>query len=456
MRQLRISPSIILFALAFLASGLFGGEAVLLSSFGAVGTDNLDDSKALQKALDAVSAGGTLMVEPGTYMLHAGVEATISNDVEIIGLGNPKFIAQGTFADRLLDIQIHDASLGIYGIHVDANRRAAQILRVRHSKEPATHNECIVSSCVFQRCYLPRDRSVHASLILVQAAFDLLHIKGSHFSDVNRATGAGKPSALGCSGISINPYQGAACSQIVFETIKLSNITNSEADDSPRNGDADGIQIFGLDFAKTSVLQESVVIRDSLFVNNKGRHVKSTVENTSIQSCTFRRMGQVPILHGVDIDLQFGGGRILGNQFDYLPDANNPSQRMFQRFFKTATFSNRRSPKSSLKRQHGGSTFSQNTVRIGVTGNDLPSLVLLHSTENQPMVAVHVKDNSVMGPGSLQKLVTLSSAKTTREAPKLLQISGNQVYSLMGPWLDPEEKASPFFSIHGNTVFETK
>jgi len=83
-------------------------DFVSVKDFGAVGDGVADDTAAIQAAHDAVSAGATLVIPFGTYMME-GIEFTKS--LNIILQGTLKRISTATFTDSVLELSGDDSSI---------------------------------------------------------------------------------------------------------------------------------------------------------------------------------------------------------------------------------------------------------------------------------------------------------------------------------------------------------
>lgn len=76
------NPSMIricVLAILFFTAAFARGEEVNLSQFGAVPDDNLDDSRAIQKAFEQAGPNGTVLCGPGVYNLFTSVEPAYRN-----------------------------------------------------------------------------------------------------------------------------------------------------------------------------------------------------------------------------------------------------------------------------------------------------------------------------------------------------------------------------------------
>jgi hypothetical protein len=275
--------------------------ALNLKWFGAIGDGVTDDATAFGNAVSA-SNNNKLIAPAGTYALGSRVSKTIDK-IEIIGQGNPKFIADGIGANEYMFFLISCDDFKMSGTIWDGGSGEVERGVCVFNNEPLNGQRMLTENNIFQN-FSTTDGEKTPIGLLLYGSFEEVRSVGDQFINIENLAVSGRRAAKGLRTLSISTYR---TKRFYVDSPYCKNIAP--------NNDADGVH--GENLVDTdSVFQ----VTNGTFIDCAKRGVKSqVVGSTLVRDCYFE-MQNYSGING--IDFQYGGG-LIDNCHMHVDDATN-------------------------------------------------------------------------------------------------------------------------------------
>lgn len=314
--------------------GLLIENEINIKTFGAVADDNGDDTKALQDAFNyCFLKSKTLVLNSGQYIISGPIINSINLDkgnftIKCIGNVIIKMADNARYDDtHLIYLTYHRyGNFNILGDSLTLDLKDKLSFGIRLDalgyKNNAEYRDKggyveIKSKLTIKNVYASEKSSGRSAGIIINGVFDIVNLENTSVISVGRHVSFPTIPPRGKStdeakGIAIVNLKGKAF-------IKNAHIEHIY---THNDRDADGIAVFGYkprynprDENYTSM--GSAVIFSPTIIDAQGRGIKIQCSDVKISKPYFLRQKLVSILHGNDIDFQWGNGYVENSVHEY-------------------------------------------------------------------------------------------------------------------------------------------
>jgi len=294
---------------------MISGAPVSVKDYGAVGDGLVDDTLAIQAALN--SGSEHIVFPDGHYLISSGLTVSTSGNLFLDGMGS-KISAASQSMDKMLTIlstgaaklvevknfHLSGSNLASVGIFVELTSNTLSKLVVQNNIVEGFNNGGVTRSTY----------GIRVDALGIESVV----IDGNIVQDVNRTSVA--PGSIASVGIGVYELKYG----LVISKNKISNITSPVGD-----ADADGIQIFSYNRLLSEHQTASPIITQNYFYNCKGRFVKLQSANGVVSQNRFE-IEDYAVSGSFDfVDLQTGGGIVSDNTAFYKPVAGEGTSASF-------------------------------------------------------------------------------------------------------------------------------
>lgn len=314
--------------------GLLIENEINIKTFGALPDDKKDDTKALHDAFHfCFLKNKTLLLDSGHYIISGPIINSINPDkghftIKCIGNVVIKMSDNATYNDAHLinltyrtygSFNIIGDSMTLdlkdklsYGIRLDALGYKTNV----EYRDKGGYVE-IKSPLTIKNVYASEQSSGRSAGIIINGVFDKVNLENTSVIRVGRH--ASFPYVTP-SGKNIDESKGIA----IVNLKGIASIKNAHIEHiyTPNDRDADGIAVFGYkprynprDENYTSM--GSAVISSPTIIDAQGRGIKLQCSDVKIFNPYFLRQKLVSIVHGNDIDFQWGNGYVENSVHEY-------------------------------------------------------------------------------------------------------------------------------------------
>lgn len=302
-------------ALQKIHNRMISGAPVSVKDYGAVGDGLVDDTLAIQAALN--SGSEHIVFPDGHYLISSGLTVSTSGNLFLDGMGS-KISAASQSMDKMLTIlstgaaklvevknfHLSGSNLASVGIFVELTSNTLSKLVVQNNIVEGFNNGGVTRSTY----------GIRVDALGIESVV----IDGNIVQDVNRTSVA--PGSIASVGIGVYELKYG----LVISKNKISNITSPVGD-----ADADGIQIFSYNRLLSEHQTASPIITQNYFYNCKGRFVKLQSANGVVSQNRFE-IEDYAVSGSFDfVDLQTGGGIVSDNTAFYKPVAGEGTSASF-------------------------------------------------------------------------------------------------------------------------------
>ncbi len=313
---------------------LLSKNEIKLKTFGALPDDGKDDTHALQNAFQyCFSNSKTLLLDAGHYIISGPIINSTNPDkghftVKCIGNVVFKMTDNATYKDAHL-IYLSYSTYGSFNIigdsmTLDLNDKLSygiqlEALGYKNNEEyrdKGGHIE-IKSPLTIKNVFASEQSSGRSAGIIINGVFDMVNLENTSIIRVGRHVSF---PTITPRGKSIDESKGIAIVNLKGKAfIKNAHVEHIY---THNDRDADGIAVFGYkprynprDENYTSM--GSAVISSPKIIDAQGRGIKIQCTDVKISNPYFLRQKLVSIVHGNDIDFQWGNGYVENSIHEY-------------------------------------------------------------------------------------------------------------------------------------------
>ena len=278
-----------------------------LFEFGAVGDGVVDDSTAIQNALNSQCSLVWIGSSGRTFRILTSLSIALTTDCTWHGEG-ATVVYDGSHAEYAIQVTTATANTFLLNdLTIDGGKKCNNPLKV-FSSGTMTNAATLLLTNVFATRAKRSNAFNGGNGMWIYGAFDSVTFNGGGASDCELPTGQGTPSVVGITGITVtvNGTTGWA-RRCIANGITIDKVYSS---DLAYQSDQDGLRFFAPDDLTVvggKPASELVVTGGSVFRNCYGRSIKTQCRNTVVRDSYFERTEGLTSGQGnVEIDAQTG------------------------------------------------------------------------------------------------------------------------------------------------------